>query len=482
MTPTDALPVRYTSSADAGPVRATSAKSGNDQGQNGDAGFPNVLKKLSGDKDGSQQNHDHQRTKETAAAHGRRLDAARAALAEARGRQGDGADGEQPALDGEGEDALGTTEEPGDVRDEAQPQADGTVASRPNDALAVLMSLAHKEGQRNGKNGQKDDQGSAAIALQQADATTDGATVAQDVKIVSVKVETHFAAAKTDPATTGFAQRLAMTQITGSASGSKVSETQSVKLDAHAGREPGQDASAVDPTKEARGQFVAGRGMDRRGSDSAGLGAGKGHGEAKEDVGSMRADAVAAVASPSSDTSQAGVAGGVMQQVSGRILATAHELRAAASATPASPVADAASGVSAPVRVLSINLHPEELGSVTVRMSLVGDALEVQIEAELPDTAQMLKIDSDQLSDMLRTAGIQVDGLTVRAAAPDAVSNSSASGQSQFDQSQAQSGGAQSDSRASGGQRGEQDPQRSANFGSEDENRTQRAAGGGLYV
>lgn len=489
MTPTDIAPARYTSPGDAGQVRPNSSKSGNDQRQNADGAFPNVLKKLSGDREGSQQSQDHQRSKETAAAHARRLDAARAALAEARGRHGDGTDGEQIAIDEDAGEGLAAAEKPADAKDEVQGQIESATASPQNAALAALLSLAHKDGQRNGKSGKGEDNAGATVAIQQADATADDAVAARDVKIVSVKVETHFAAVKTDPATTGFAQRLAMAQMTHAAPGAKSADAQAPKPDAQAGRDLGPDAGALESAKESRGQFVAGRGVERRSGDGPGLGAGKGNGsgETKGEAGSTRTEGVAAVTQSITENSQAGAAGSVMQQVSGRILATAHELQSAAGAASANPVVDPAAASVAPVRVLSINLHPEELGSVTVRMSLVGDALEVQIEAELPDTAQMLKTDSDQISDMLRTAGIQVDGLTVRAAAPDAVSNSSASGQSQFgQQSQPQSGGAQADARASGGQRGDQDSQRmrerSANFGNEDENRSQRAAGGGLYV
>ena len=121
-------------------------------------------------------------------------------------------------------------------------------------------------------------------------------------------------------------------------------------------------------------------------------------------------------------------------------------------------------------------------------MSMVSGSLDVQIDAEMPDTAQLLRTDTDQISDMLRSAGIQVDGITVRAASPDFVSTSGGSTGSFFDQQpQSQSGGAPSDGRGFGSQQRGEDPSqsfdgRAASFGQEDESRNQRGRGTGLYV
>jgi chemotaxis protein MotD len=83
-----------------------------------------------------------------------------------------------------------------------------------------------------------------------------------------------------------------------------------------------------------------------------------------------------------------------------------------ASAT-AKPHADA------PVKVLLIQLQPADLGTVTVRMSLKEDALELHIEASQQDTAQRLQQDQDSLSKVLRSAGYLIDGVAIRTADPD---------------------------------------------------------------
>lgn len=69
-----------------------------------------------------------------------------------------------------------------------------------------------------------------------------------------------------------------------------------------------------------------------------------------------------------------------------------------------------------PVKVLRIQLHPADLGEVTVRLTLRQDGLEVQVEATRHDTVRMVEKNREALSDMLRSAGYSVEALTVRAA------------------------------------------------------------------
>lgn len=488
MTPTDILPARIPTASDANAVRGTSSKSGNDGKDKGDAGFRDLLKQIAGDKSGEKSAETTARGKE-AAAHGRTrtLDAAKAALAELRGRQSkearvpEGAekDGEVEATaktdDADAESALDVTEE----------------AGASSNAVAMLLSLAHK-GDTTHRDQPGSNQGGAAgpdpTLGDDAAATAMAEKSLRDVKVTSVKVETHFAAVRTDAATTGFAQRLALSQM------SSGNAQPGAAVDASKGKTEGKlelEATAVSGTEKggevrpSRGQMFAARG-DHRGADSAGQGAAKSSGEGKSAAATVGAGSTERSVTPNVDASQGAQVATPLQQLSNRLLATAHELQQAASATPASSVGTEAASAP-PVRVLSINLHPEELGSVTVRMTMVAGSLDVQIDAEMPDTAQMLRADSDQISDLLRSAGIQVDGVTVRAASPDFVSTSGGSTSSFFDQQpQSQSGGASSDGRGFGGQRRGDDPSqsfgRAANSGQDDENRTQRGRGAGLYV
>jgi flagellar hook-length control protein FliK len=73
----------------------------------------------------------------------------------------------------------------------------------------------------------------------------------------------------------------------------------------------------------------------------------------------------------------------------------------------------------APVKVLLIQLQPADLGTVTIRMSLKENALELHIETSQQDTAQRLQQDQDSLSKVLRSAGYLIDGVAIRAADPD---------------------------------------------------------------
>lgn len=137
------------------------------------------------------------------------------------------------------------------------------------------------------------------------------------------------------------------------------------------------------------------------------------------------------------------------------------------------------------VKVLTINLQPAELGTVVVRMSLSRNTLDIQIEAARPDTARRLQSDSDTLSHLLRSAGVQVDGVTVRTV-DSGTTASTGSSQAQLDNSsQSRSGGAQPDARSSGGQqpRPQSDPStQSQSRAHESESRDPSRAGGGLYV
>ena len=78
-------------------------------------------------------------------------------------------------------------------------------------------------------------------------------------------------------------------------------------------------------------------------------------------------------------------------------------------------------GSDAPVRTLLIQLQPADLGTVTVKMSLKDDALELHIEASQHETAQRLHQDQEALLKALRTAGYVVDGVAVRVVEADKV-------------------------------------------------------------
>jgi chemotaxis protein MotD len=68
----------------------------------------------------------------------------------------------------------------------------------------------------------------------------------------------------------------------------------------------------------------------------------------------------------------------------------------------------------APVRILHIQLQPADLGLLTVKLALRQGGLDIQVEAAEHRTARLLEADRDRLSDLLRSAGYAVDGLSVQ--------------------------------------------------------------------
>src|SRR5690606_8388931 len=68
------------------------------------------------------------------------------------------------------------------------------------------------------------------------------------------------------------------------------------------------------------------------------------------------------------------------------------------------------------VRHLTIQLEPAELGTVSIRMRLDGDVLELTLDAQKPATAELIRRDQGALSGLLRSAGYDVEGVIVQVA------------------------------------------------------------------
>ncbi|WP_201859702.1 flagellar hook-length control protein FliK [Microvirga soli] len=78
-------------------------------------------------------------------------------------------------------------------------------------------------------------------------------------------------------------------------------------------------------------------------------------------------------------------------------------------------VARASGGV---LRVLSLQLNPVELGLVTIKMRLSGDSLEMELQVEKQETAELLRNDAEKLSGLLRTSGYRPDVINIQTAEP----------------------------------------------------------------
>lgn len=109
---------------------------------------------------------------------------------------------------------------------------------------------------------------------------------------------------------------------------------------------------------------------------------------------------------------------------------------------------------SRPVRMMTLELDPPNLGSVTVKMRLAGDSVEVHLTADRYETTQMLRQERGALTDAMQSAGYTFDIAAIdHTRTPDANLNS---GQQQQQASSDQrsslpsSGGSQADGGSSG--------------------------------
>src|SRR5581483_9007207 len=171
------------------------------------------------------------------------------------------------------------------------------------------------------------------------------------------------------------------------------------------------------------------------------------------------------------------------QQIAGRIVAAAVAAQQAGAAIDASGT----KAISAPVvKVLHLELQPADLGTITVRMSLKQDALDIRLEASRHDTAVALQNDQDGLAKLLASAGYRIDGVTIAASAANAAQASDSRAPGSFASSMpSQWDASQSDPRSSGGrQNALPDPRASHGRQNDDPNRgsTSRGSSGDLYV
>ena len=172
-----------------------------------------------------------------------------------------------------------------------------------------------------------------------------------------------------------------------------------------------------------------------------------------------------------------------VQQIADRIAA---EISPASGHGRTDPVALPANSTAQPLKVLTVQLHPAELGVVTIRIALRNDTLELQIETDRRDTARLVHADREALSSQLRSAGYNVETMTVRAVDPSSAPASLGSQHASPDSApQSQAGGSQPDARASGG-RAHAEQDRNLHGSRRDSNDEQdgarHRASDGLYV
>lgn len=93
--------------------------------------------------------------------------------------------------------------------------------------------------------------------------------------------------------------------------------------------------------------------------------------------------------------------------------AVATQFPAAASGAQGRPLPAPVEG--GPLKILTLQLHPADLGSVLVRMRLQDGRLEMSLRTSREETAERLRKEGDLLSGLLREAGYEPDTVTIQA-------------------------------------------------------------------
>jgi chemotaxis protein MotD len=115
---------------------------------------------------------------------------------------------------------------------------------------------------------------------------------------------------------------------------------------------------------------------------------------------------------PTDATGRAAPASAPVQYLASRIASEASSGLFGASRTAA---AEAASfNAASPVKVLHIQLQPADLGTVTVRLSLKAQALQLDLEVGRDHTAHLIQREREALSTLLRSAGYVMESLDVK--------------------------------------------------------------------
>ena len=175
----------------------------------------------------------------------------------------------------------------------------------------------------------------------------------------------------------------------------------------------------------------------------------------------------------------------VVQQIADKITTEAGQLLGQ-TARPELRGLGLTQSFASPVKVIHIQLQPEGLGAVSIRLSVKDQSLQVSLEADRGETAGLIQRERDTLSTLLRSAGYLIDGVDVRTAGPGGATAPPMDGQGGLQmQGGGQSRGSLGDGRPQG--TGSHDDRTGSGFGNrrngeEEQARNSGGRGGGLYV
>ncbi|MCK1393048.1 flagellar hook-length control protein FliK [Bradyrhizobium sp. 1] len=120
------------------------------------------------------------------------------------------------------------------------------------------------------------------------------------------------------------------------------------------------------------------------------------------------------------------------QQVANAVVAELKETPASTASAAADLATSQGNASDQPLRILTINLEPPQLGNVTVRLRLVGTEVSVQLAAQRKDTSQMLDQQRDSIRDLMQSAGYVADVAPVQHGSLDGFQSGSGQSQSQL--------------------------------------------------
>ncbi|WP_127090849.1 flagellar hook-length control protein FliK [Aquabacter cavernae] len=230
-----------------------------------------------------------------------------------------------------------------------------------------------------------------ALAGLQGDGV-EGEDPASAIRITVLSRETHFAPAKLGGAAGSQAPAFSLPGEDPSAAGTDAEEG-TRKREA----QDGPRGSSIDRATARMAQERSEARLAARQEQAAGV-------AETEPAGAEPVQADAAGESSLTGTGgfQQGLTQSNLRQVSGAIGAELARM-----ANPATTGQDAPRTAGGPLRLLDIQLHPSDLGTVTVRMRMGDSGLEVRLSAENPDTARMLRNDHAKLAEMLAAEGVE---------------------------------------------------------------------------
>ncbi|EJN15627.1 Flagellar hook-length control protein FliK [Bradyrhizobium sp. YR681] len=119
------------------------------------------------------------------------------------------------------------------------------------------------------------------------------------------------------------------------------------------------------------------------------------------------------------------------QQVANAVVAELKDTAAPTASVAADLTTSQTNAPDQPLKILTINLEPPQLGNVTVRLRLVGTEVSVHLAAERKDTSQMLDQQRDSIRELMQSAGYVADVAPVQHGSLDGFQGGSGQSQSQ---------------------------------------------------